>query len=137
MITKVFRIILKPLLTYQAIAIFFSVKTDLSTLPIKSTLQRAQDKNISVENNLDWQHIDWILRVLCRLIPSVSPCLCHAIGLFTISPPLTTLLIYVKKNESLLSAHAGIKYQGQIFSLASTWHSEIQFLEIIKDSHAN
>ena len=134
---KVLRIFLKPILTYQTILLLFSVKADLSTLPIKSSLQKAQDKNISIKNNLDWQHIDWVLRVLCRLIPSVSPCLCHALGLFTISPPPATLLIYVQKNESLLKAHAGINYEGKIFSLANSWHSELPFLEIVKGSHAN
>ena len=135
-IGKIASILSQPLLTAKVAACFFNTKNDLILFPLKDVIKQAQKKDASAMAEKDLNYADWLLRVLSRKFQSSSPCLCHALSLFSLCPNEASLLLYVKKEATNLDGHAAVQFRGQIFSTATGWHKTEPFTEFRKIHHA-
>ncbi len=135
-VEKIFSILSRPRLTFIVGSKFFRIKKALIFAPLKDVISQAQGQGQSQMMEKDWNYADWLLRVLSRKIASPSPCLCHALSLFSLSPSEASLLLYAKKEVTTLDGHAAVHFRGQIFSIASGWHSEEPFTEFRKKNYA-
>lgn len=129
---KIASILSQPFLTAKVISHFFKTKSDLSILPLKNVIKRAQEKVSPVISEKDLKYVDWLLRILSLKFETSSPCLCHALSLFSLGPKEALLLLYAKKEASTLDGHAAVQVKGQIFSTATGWHTKEPFTEFRK-----
>lgn len=136
MIGKIASILAHPLLTAKVASYFFKTKSDLILLPLKEVIKQAQKKDPSPMAEKDLNYADWLLRVLSRKFENPSPCLCHALSLFSLCPNEASLLLYAKKEATTLDGHAAVEVRGQIFSTATGWHKTEPFTEFRKIHNA-
>ena len=135
-IGKINSILSRPFLTAKVAYCFFKIKNDLSFLPLKDIIHQAQKKDPAPVTEEDLSYADWLLRILSRKFVSTSPCLCHALSLFSLGPSEALLLLYAKKETTTLDGHAAVHFRGQIFSTATGWHTTEPFTEFRKIQHA-
>lgn len=135
-IRKIFSILSRPFLTMQVTDNFFKIRSDLTLLPLKDVIKKTQEKNPSPISERDLNFADWLLRIFSRKLQSPSPCLCHALSLFSMCPKEALLLLYAKKEIVTLDGHAAVQFRGQIFSTATGWHTTEPFIEIRKIQRA-